>query len=200
MFEHQCNRLTQVCQTFLSRLALTISSGYFRAVPDVPWTVLLDYRGELVAHSYMLPPSPFTTSSPPSFLFPQPIPDLTTPGPRTPCYPGIQKDRMPDSTVPIWTDRAATNRANSQLSTGPRTRSGKLRRNPHSQFRKALKTRRLPAGNAQRKRDTLPPCPGWLRFFKRPDRNLQPPFDPPESVPPNRTPPLPRPLAHQFAT
>jgi len=34
---------------------------------------------------------------------------------------------MPDSTVPIWTDRAATNRANSKLSTGPRTRAGKLR-------------------------------------------------------------------------
>src|SRR5579864_9026567 len=34
---------------------------------------------------------------------------------------------MPDSTVPIWTNRAATNRSNSKLSTGPRTRVGKLR-------------------------------------------------------------------------
>ena len=34
---------------------------------------------------------------------------------------------MPDSTVPIWTDRTATNRANSKLSTGPRTPAGKLR-------------------------------------------------------------------------
>jgi len=34
---------------------------------------------------------------------------------------------MPDFPVPIWTDRAATNRANSQHSTGPRTPTGKLR-------------------------------------------------------------------------
>jgi len=51
---------------------------------------------------------------------------------------GYRKDTsMPESLVPIWTDgvttgdastdRAATNRANSQHSTGPRTEAGKLR-------------------------------------------------------------------------
>jgi hypothetical protein len=55
VFKDQCNRLTKVRQTFFTRLALTISSGHFAAVRDIPWTVLLDYSGELVAHFFILP-------------------------------------------------------------------------------------------------------------------------------------------------
>jgi hypothetical protein len=55
MFKNQCNRLTKVRQTFFTRLALTIRSGHFGAVRDIPWTILFNYRSELVAHVYILP-------------------------------------------------------------------------------------------------------------------------------------------------
>ncbi|HXA68097.1 MAG TPA: hypothetical protein VNV82_23245 [Bryobacteraceae bacterium] len=55
VFKDQFNRLTKVRQTFFTRLALTISAGHLGAVRDIPWTVLLDYGGELVAHAYILP-------------------------------------------------------------------------------------------------------------------------------------------------
>jgi len=55
VFKDQCDRLTKVPQTSFARLALAISSGHFGAVRDMPWTVLFDYRRELVAHVYILP-------------------------------------------------------------------------------------------------------------------------------------------------
>ena len=55
VFKDQCNRLTKVRQTFFTRFALTISPGHFGAVRDIPWTVLFDYRRELVANVYILP-------------------------------------------------------------------------------------------------------------------------------------------------
>jgi hypothetical protein len=219
---------------------------------------------------------------------------------------------MPDFPIPIWTDRAATNRANAQHSTGPSTPAGKIRSslnalthgltgrtvllpsedpathqrhtqdffdeykpqgpterqlvqelidtswrinrvpaleaevlnraaNPPTeeaaiafdivdahqaidklalyshrlsrQFHKTLEqlldiqaerltkgrtrpqARSRPARNAQSKGHSLRPSPGWLRFFKRPDRSLQPAFDPSESVAPYRVSPFPRPFS-----
>ncbi len=55
MLKNQRNRLTKVRQTFFACLALTISPRHFGAVRDIPWTVLLDCGGELVAHVYVLP-------------------------------------------------------------------------------------------------------------------------------------------------
>jgi hypothetical protein len=55
VFENQCNRLTKVRQAFFTCLALTISPGHFGTVRDIPWTVLLDYGGELIAHFLILP-------------------------------------------------------------------------------------------------------------------------------------------------
>ena len=56
MIENQGNRLAKIRQTFLARLALPVGAGHFRAVPDIPWAVSLDYRGEFVAHLFILPP------------------------------------------------------------------------------------------------------------------------------------------------
>ena len=64
MFKNQCNRLTKVRQTFFTRLALTVSTGHFGAVRDIPRTILLDYRRELVAHSFILPPPQTLTNAP----------------------------------------------------------------------------------------------------------------------------------------
>gem|GEM_PF-5979072 len=58
MLKNECNRLTEVRQAFFPRLALTVGARHLGAVRDVPWAVLLDDRGELVAHVYILPPAP----------------------------------------------------------------------------------------------------------------------------------------------
>ena len=64
MFKDQCNRLAKVRQAFFTRLALTISAGYFGAVRDIQWTVLLDDRRELVAHVHILPLPQILTNLP----------------------------------------------------------------------------------------------------------------------------------------
>jgi len=56
MLKNKGNRLAEVRQAFFPRFALTIGAGYLGAVRDVPWAILLDDRGELVAHVYILPP------------------------------------------------------------------------------------------------------------------------------------------------
>src|ERR1035437_719394 len=57
MLKNEGNRLTEVRQAFFPRLALTVGARHLGAVRDVPWAVLLDDRGELVAHEYILPPA-----------------------------------------------------------------------------------------------------------------------------------------------
>jgi hypothetical protein len=39
---------------------LTISPGHFGAIRDIPWTILFDYRRELVAHCFILAPQILT--------------------------------------------------------------------------------------------------------------------------------------------
>ncbi len=55
MVKYERNRLAQVGQTFLPRLALTVRPWHFGAVRDKPWAVLPDDCRELVAHAYILP-------------------------------------------------------------------------------------------------------------------------------------------------
>lgn len=50
MFEDECNRFTKIRETFFPRFALAVRTGDFGTIGDVPRAVLLDYRGELVAH------------------------------------------------------------------------------------------------------------------------------------------------------
>lgn len=56
VIENQGNRFSKVGQALLARFALAVRTGHFGAVCDIPWTIPLDYRRELVAHSYIVAP------------------------------------------------------------------------------------------------------------------------------------------------
>lgn len=51
MFQNQRDGLTKIREALFTRFALTISTGNFRAVRDVPGTVLLYDRREFVTHA-----------------------------------------------------------------------------------------------------------------------------------------------------
>lgn len=50
MLQHESDRLAETRQALFTRLALTVGSGHFRAIRDVPRAVSLDDRRELVVH------------------------------------------------------------------------------------------------------------------------------------------------------
>lgn len=54
VLEDQRDRLAQVRETFLTRFSLAVGAGDFGAIGDVPGTILLDNRRELVAHDRIL--------------------------------------------------------------------------------------------------------------------------------------------------
>ena len=54
MFENQRDRFAETLETFLTRFALAVSPGYFRAIRDVPRAIPFDNRSELVAHTSIL--------------------------------------------------------------------------------------------------------------------------------------------------
>ena len=57
VLQHECDRLAQVRQTFLFCFSLPVRTRYLGAVSDKPRWVLLDDRGELVAHKCILQPA-----------------------------------------------------------------------------------------------------------------------------------------------
>jgi hypothetical protein len=58
VLKNQGNRLTEACQAFFVRLALTVRAGHLGAVCDVPRTISFNDCRELVAHVYILPSAP----------------------------------------------------------------------------------------------------------------------------------------------
>ncbi len=55
VLQNESDRFAEIRQTLFTRLALTVGSGHFGAVRDVPWAISLDNRRELVAHGTVLP-------------------------------------------------------------------------------------------------------------------------------------------------
>jgi hypothetical protein len=64
VLQDEDNRLAKVREAFFTRFPLTVGSGHFGAICDVPWTVLLDNRRELIVHKSILPPP--AESNPPA--------------------------------------------------------------------------------------------------------------------------------------
>lgn len=56
VLQNEGYRFAKVRKAFFTRFALAVGAGYFGAVRHVPWVVVLDNRGKLVAHGSMLPP------------------------------------------------------------------------------------------------------------------------------------------------
>ncbi len=57
MLQNESNRLAKIRQALFTRFPLAVGSGHFGAIRDVPGTVLLNNRRELIVHASILPPA-----------------------------------------------------------------------------------------------------------------------------------------------
>ena len=64
MLDDQGNRFAQIRQALFTRFPLAIRTGHFGAVSNIPRAILLDNRGEFVAHDsfYCHPHDPLASA------------------------------------------------------------------------------------------------------------------------------------------